>query len=134
MRNGPYTFVIAPKDYPGKKYRDRYAYEHTVVWWKKTGVVPAKGFEIHHKNGNHRDNRLSNLELMTSQAHHKIHADLKRKPPIQFNCGFCKKLTELSGNDYRFRLKRSKSGKLFCSARCGAMNQHGYTSVSLAIK
>lgn len=34
VKNGPYELVIAPEEYPGKKYRGRYAYEHRVNYWR----------------------------------------------------------------------------------------------------
>lgn len=40
MRCGPYILIIPPPEYPGKKYRGRYAYEHHVVWWENTGGDP----------------------------------------------------------------------------------------------
>lgn len=73
MKNGPYEMVIAPKDYPGKKYRDRYCYEHTLVWWKNTGTIPKDNEIIHHKNGNKRDNPFSNLELRKKGGHVNYH-------------------------------------------------------------
>lgn len=75
MRNGPYELVIAPAEYPGKKYRDRYVYEHHLVWWKATGEVPDYQVgNIHHKNGDKRDNRVENLERISRSRHSVLHA------------------------------------------------------------
>ena len=76
MRNGPYIMVKAPKGYPGKRYRGRYAYEHHVVYWKKHGVVPKKGQLVHHKDENTRNNRPDNLKLMTTTKHKQLHAQI----------------------------------------------------------
>jgi len=43
MKNGPYEMVIAPEEYPGRRYRNRYVYEHQLVWWKNTGKLVPKG-------------------------------------------------------------------------------------------
>lgn len=40
---------------------------------KKFGASKVKGKEIHHKNGNNKDNRPSNLALKTKSAHAKLH-------------------------------------------------------------
>ena len=72
MRNGPYLFVIA-LDYPGKKYRGRYIYEHHLVWWKNTGQPVPEGYVVHHKNEDMHDNRFENLELIESEQHKKLH-------------------------------------------------------------
>lgn len=79
MKNGPYEMVIALKEYPGRKYRGRYVYEHHLVWWKHTGEILPDGMLIHHKNENKRDNRFKNLELKSFSDHSKEH----NKPRIR---------------------------------------------------
>lgn len=118
MKNGPYTLVIAPFSYPGKKYRGRYAYEHHVVWWEKYKEVPPDGFEIHHKNENHRDNRIENLILLTGSDHKKHHAQIRSlNSLVNFICFGCAKKKTLPGYIFRRRNKKNKNG-LFCSGPC----------------
>ena len=33
MINGDYILVVAPDDYPGVRYREKYCYEHYLVYW-----------------------------------------------------------------------------------------------------
>lgn len=56
---------------------NQYAYEHHLVWVTANGAIPA-GCVIHHKNGDRTDNRLENLECLTSAEHQKYHADKTR--------------------------------------------------------
>lgn len=49
--------------------RNGYAYEHLVVWVNSGRPRPARGFAIHHVNGNKRDNRIENLELVSVHEH-----------------------------------------------------------------
>ena len=53
---------------PGRKH----AYEHRLVWEREFGPIPD-GHHVHHKNGNKRDNRIENLELLKSSDHHSHH-------------------------------------------------------------
>lgn len=131
MRNGPYELVIAPQGYPGFRYRGRYAYEHTVVWWKNHGVVPSKGHQIHHLNGNHRDNRIENLQLLTSAEHARIHAAKKRKPKILFHCPICGEPKILSRRHYLHRKRLNKGSLVYCSRSCGAIGGGKTKSITL---
>ncbi len=89
MKNGPYILSLAPPEYPGKKYRGKYAYEHHLVWWKHSGFTIPEGYSIHHKNEEPHDNRLENLELISRSTHVKIHRP-KKDIGIALICGYCK--------------------------------------------
>jgi DNA-binding transcriptional regulator YiaG len=43
-----------------------------LVWWAHKGPIP-KGVEIHHRNGERRDNRLQNLEAVSTTSHRRKH-------------------------------------------------------------
>src|SRR3990167_1794567 len=45
---------------------------HTQIWIDNYGEIP-KGLEVHHKDGNPLNNRLSNFELLTRGEHVKRH-------------------------------------------------------------
>lgn len=123
MRNGPYELVIAPKEYPGKKYRGRYVYEHHLVWWQNTGKTVPKGFLLHHKNEKKRDNRFSNLELKSVSEHTREHCNERAPKPITVTCGWCSKPLTFKPYRYRQRINGNKSGKVFCNQSCGANYQ-----------
>lgn len=120
MKNGPYILIKPPKNYPGKRYRGKYAYEHHVVYWKKYKLVPTIDQVIHHKNHIRHDNRLSNLELISKKEHTRHHMIV---PDIAFLCHHCGACKTLKPCKYRTRFKKN-NGRLFCSAKCGALAQH----------
>lgn len=111
MKNGPYILVVAPEEYPGKKYRGRYIYEHHFVWWQATGEVLPKGIEIHHINGKHKDNRLKNLARVTSLQHRQFHYEqngLRDKPAkrVSRECAHCGIIFERRNSDFNKGYKR----------------------------
>jgi hypothetical protein len=123
MRNGPYELMLAPDGYPGKRYRGKYAYEHHIVWWMNTGTLPAPDELIHHKNENKRDNVFGNLELKTRAKHSAEHSAERAPPRKTFNCGWCGWPILLRACDARERIRKSKTGSIFCSRSCGAQHQ-----------
>lgn len=124
MRNGPYILVIAPPGYPGKKYRERYAYEHHIVWWKKHGEVLPKGMVLHHVDGDHRNNKFKNLELLTGHEHRVRHGQAMRQKTLClekcFNCGMS---FTLGGSQSRRRKKNNSGNRLFCGRSCQVKTQ-----------
>ena len=93
MKNGPYTLVKAPEDYPGKKYRGKYVYEHHLVWWKETGEIVPPGCNVHHKNEIKTDNRFDNLEILSHQEHAKEHGAKREKSYTWLSCTFVESIS-----------------------------------------
>lgn len=125
MKNGPYELVVAPDDYPGKRYRGRYCYEHYLVWWQTHGSLPGPGECIHHKNDNKRDNRPDNLRLKTKPKHVGDHTRERGRTMVRFRCPAC-------GNEFvrqkRHSLDQSKTCLFFCTRTC--IGKFGYRKAS----
>lgn len=121
MKNGPYTLIIAPDTYPGKKYRNRYAYEHHIVWWENTKTFPPNGYIIHHKNGETRDNRFDNLELIHLSTHIRIHKREKRFTLLV--CKFCQKPFSRESRNVEFRMRRGET-RFFCCHKHQLLSLH----------
>lgn len=115
MRNGNYELIVAPPGYPGMRYRGRYCYEHIAVWWEHYGYVPEKGLVVHHKNGDMRDNRIENLELMGAGEHASHHA--RPKTLVMLKCSWCGKAFEREKRNYAFHVKAGQKN-FYCSRTC----------------
>lgn len=63
------------KEYNFVKVNGYIKSESRYIWEKNYGKIP-KGMIIHHVNGNKKDNRIENLQLLTFQEHMKIHKKL----------------------------------------------------------
>jgi len=123
MKNGKYILVIAPKNYSGMKYRERYCYEHHLVWWENTGEIISDGEVIHHINDDKYDNRFENLQKMSVEEHNKLHATGKMM--CELLCPVCKrKFTR----EKRKTFLVQPSEVTFCSRRC--IGKFNYRKVS----
>lgn len=120
MRNGPYIMIKAPADYPGKLYRNKYAYEHRVVYWQNTGLVSDYNYTIHHINADKHDNHFENLELISRSAHAKEHGrEVTIRCQVLLKCFGCACDFHRKGNQYRERLKRSSNYRnSYCTRAC----------------
>ena len=116
MKNGEYNLVIAPSDYPGKLYRNRYCYEHYLIYWQIYGIVPNKNQIIHHKDGNKRNNNIDNLVLMDRIEHIILHDTQKKKKMVLLKCPVCEK--EFSREKRQTHLVKSKINVTYCSRSC----------------
>jgi hypothetical protein len=51
--------------------------KHRLIWESVNGPVPkdldGRSYEVHHIDGNHNNNEISNLQLVTIQEHYDIH-------------------------------------------------------------
>ena len=74
-----------PARYRKVKIDGRTYSAHRVIWEKAHGPIPA-GHIIHHRDGNRFHNDLSNLELLTHQAHSAHH---NQKHSLTATCKVC---------------------------------------------
>ena len=125
MRNGDYILVIAPPEYQGKKYRERYCYEHHLVWWQNTGEVLKEGELVHHKDENKHHNVFSNLEKKTISSHNVGHNLGKKKDQdILRNCPMCEKDFYITARNFKSKSKvYGSTWKPCCSRSCQVRKQ-----------
>lgn len=77
---------------------------HRYVWKYYCGEI-AKGFQVHHIDGDKSNNSIDNLALMTETAHQKLHgAEEKRKDMLR-------EILEKYGRPAAIRWHKSEEGK-----------------------
>ena len=78
-RTGVITFLCRITDSPSITIRSitMSSRKHRLVWSATNGPIPkdenGRSYEIHHLDGNHNNNDISNLKLVTIQEHYNIH-------------------------------------------------------------
>lgn len=93
---------------------------HRVIVENKLGRLLKTEEEVHHKNEDKSDNSPENLEVLTKAQHAALHRKVNEIALVCSNCG---KDFLLKPYAYRLRIKRNKSGAIFCSRSCGATVQ-----------
>lgn len=74
-----------PSPYKKRKINGKTLLAHRVVWEEHHGPIP-EGYHVHHKNGDKRDNRIENLEVLSPQDHSEHH---NLKHPKTKTCVAC---------------------------------------------
>lgn len=66
-------------DHPNAS-KDGLVMEHRLVVEEHLGIILPKEFDVHHINGDKKDNRIENLAIMTHAAHTALHNYGRNKP------------------------------------------------------
>jgi hypothetical protein len=105
---------------------------HIVIWNEAhpDDLMPQKGFVIHHKDGDHSNNILSNLEKVTKKWHDAFHKKGDRNPAKrpEVRALISKHHPHLSGKDHpifgihrteetKRKMSEAKKGKPWTKAR-----------------
>lgn len=113
-KNWGYFSIRAPVWYPGKLFGKGYCQLHVFIYWFYYRILPKAKEEIHHIDLNPRNNKIANLQLLSTKDHRKIHGEINRKfiPYYEIKCANCSSIFTRS-------LQRYNKGKIaFCSKAC----------------
>jgi hypothetical protein len=102
----------------GKSYRALYVgnnkaeREHRIVMRNALGGNIPQGFEIHHINGDKRDNSVGNLKLVTPREHRRIHSGWRFIEGQWIKlCSRCERWLGVDETNFYFR-KTGRIGKV----------------------
>lgn len=114
VSKGDYTYAVVPS-HP-KATTLGYVFEHRIVVENHIGRLLNSTEIVHHKNGNKKDNRIENLEVMNHINHSKMHALERGFLNCILKCPQCDTVFERS---YRqsFQTAPKRFG-VFCSRSC----------------
>lgn len=77
-------------------------YEHRLVMEKRIGRFLDNDEKVHHKDGNRKNNRVSNLEIVCEKDHQRLHKGWRKIDGHWFKtCGMCNRGLRVEGNFYR---------------------------------
>lgn len=122
MKNGDYELVVAPPNFPGKKYRGKYCYKHHLIYWQTYGVVPNKNEIIHHKDEDKHNNDPTNLELKTRKKHSQKHNIQRGKTMVELKCPYCQ--TIFIKEKRQTYLQKPGVDYTCCSRKCSGQFSH----------
>lgn len=90
--------------------------KHLKIWKDHFGDIPrdtdGRSYEIHHRDGNHSNNCIENLQLVTAQEHYDIHF-------AQGDYGACFKIATrlMMSSEERSEIARKAAQKLVAEGR-----------------
>jgi hypothetical protein len=92
---------------------------HRVLVENRLGRLLRSNEVVHHLDGVKDNNTDDNLMVTTHSDHSRRHREQTAPLRVEVKC-VCGKSFSLKPHQYRLRLKRNKTGKVYCSRSCGA--------------
>lgn len=122
-KGGGYRYCRTDPPHPNANSNGLYPL-HRVLMENHLGRLLSSDEHVHHKDENKSNDVIENYELLTNAEHARRHAAERAVEAIELVCPACKAEFTLAPNIYRLRLKRSSTGQLGCSRRCGNILSH----------
>lgn len=90
VSKGDYNYAIV-RGHPCAT-KNSYVLEHRVVVENHLGRILGSDEVVHHINGDRKDNRLENLEVLSSTEHRRNHCISRGRKTVDLVCPWCKKV------------------------------------------
>jgi len=119
VKKGDYLYAVV-KEHP-RATKHGYVLLHRIIMENHLGRLLNEDEVVHHKNGNKKDNELSNLSLTTYSEHASRHGSEKGHLVVILKCPFCGRIFERTKSETHL----AKGGNItLCSRKCnGSFNR-----------
>ena len=87
VSKGKYLYAVV-RGHPGST-KNGYVLAHRVIMENSLGRLLLPDEVVHHKNGNKKDNRIENLEVMSVREHSRMHCRLRGRKMVKLKCPAC---------------------------------------------
>jgi hypothetical protein len=89
---------------------------HRVLVENEIGRLLDPKEHVHHMDEDTTNDSITNLQVLTAAEHARLH---RTKDPVRLLCPTCESEFSVPPHIFRLRVKRNKSGLIFCSRACG---------------
>lgn len=113
VSKGQYNYAIVPEHPFANK--SGYVLEHRIIMENELGYIIPPGYVVHHINENKKDNRIENLQLMTTKEHNTLHGLSQGKKYVTLKCPSCGAIFE---REKRNSHLQKGSRYTCCSMKC----------------
>lgn len=129
VSKGDYNYAIVP-EHP-KRTKNNYVLEHRVVMENHLGRLLNDDEVVHHRNGNKKDNRIENLEILFNAEHARFHGSMVGHKMVLLRCPWCHEMFSIEKRN-SFLCKHGKYPCNCCSNECRGklyshIQRHGLT-------
>ena len=108
--------MILSRGHPFEDSR-HYVMEHRLIWERHNNAILLPWADVHHINGDKKDNRIQNIRAMMKRDHTILSNHKKEKKITTINCVYCNSLF----TDETWVIKR---GRRFCSRSCAGKSRY----------
>lgn len=115
IKKGEYLYCITNPIHPNST-KNNYVLLHRVLMENHLGQILQCDEVVHHINGNKKDNRIQNLEVMPAKKHNQLHGFEQGKTLVDLICPQCGK--EFTKSKKNTHLSKPIQAKTFCSRSC----------------
>lgn len=115
VSKGDYYYAVVP-GHPNAN-KNNYVLAHRIIMENHLGRLLDSDEVVHHKDGNKKNNSITNLQVMTAKDHCSHHANEIGETMLQLKCPNCGNIFSKPRN--KTHIGKSQGKSTFCSASCG---------------